>query len=502
MPAQTVIQLRRDTEANWISVDPTLAAGEIGYDSTNNQLKVGNGTDEWTVLPYASGAGGASVEISETAPADPEAGDVWFNSTEGRAYIYYDSFWIDLNPGIAGPAGKFTVSATAPEDAVSGDGWFNSELAKLFIYYDEFWVEATGNRIGPSGIIAVNSPIVNSGTSTAANLSIDYNAFQYGRNAIINGGFDIFQRGDTTEVLAATSYFPADRWNARRTSFFGSGVTFTRTANPGVQGLNNSLRSRRNTGTTATNGVELFHSLEIRDSVQLQGETVTLSFYARKGADYSVVGSTLTVGVFTGTGTTSDRSLRDGFTNQAQPMSLTATLTTDWERFTVTGTLASGINQVGLLFASGPFVGTAGANDWFEITGVQLEAGPAATPFRRNAPSIQAELAACQRYYQRYGGKNVFEPMSLGFAASTTSFRAGFKLTTTMRIAPTSVGFSSVSITDDAAGYGLTALVFDQAGADFCSLTGTVASGLTQFRPYRMYANNSLSAFVDFSAEL
>jgi hypothetical protein len=149
MPAQTVIQIRRDTAANWESTDPTLASGEIGFDTTNNQIKIGNGSDEWTVLDYASG--GASVQISETAPADPDAGNVWFNSTDGRAYIYYDSVWVDLNPGIAGPAGKFTVSETAPEDATSGDGWFNSATARLFIRYDSFWVEATSNYIGPAG---------------------------------------------------------------------------------------------------------------------------------------------------------------------------------------------------------------------------------------------------------------------------------------------------------------------------------------------------------------
>jgi hypothetical protein len=174
MPAQTVIQIRRDTAANWESTDPTLASGEIGFDTTNNQIKIGNGSDEWTVLDYASG--GASVQISETAPADPDAGNVWFNSTDGRAYIYYDSVWVDLNPGIAGPAGKFTVSETAPEDATSGDGWFNSATARLFIRYDNFWVEATSNYIGPtgpegpagpSGVVSATSPITyNSGTQT------------------------------------------------------------------------------------------------------------------------------------------------------------------------------------------------------------------------------------------------------------------------------------------------------------------------------------------------
>lgn len=116
MPAQTVIKVRRDTAANWISADPTLASGEIGFETDTNQLKIGNGSDGWTVLPYASG--GASVEISETPPADPSEGDVWFNSTDGRAYIYYDSTWVDLNPGIAGPAGPagIVTSTSAPTD--------------------------------------------------------------------------------------------------------------------------------------------------------------------------------------------------------------------------------------------------------------------------------------------------------------------------------------------------------------------------------------------------
>jgi hypothetical protein len=116
MPAQTVIKVRRDSAANWTFADPTLASGEIGFETDTNQIKIGNGTDAWTELDYASG--GASVEISETAPAEPDAGNVWFNSTDGRAYIYYDSAWVDLNPGIAGPQGTsgVTASTTAPED--------------------------------------------------------------------------------------------------------------------------------------------------------------------------------------------------------------------------------------------------------------------------------------------------------------------------------------------------------------------------------------------------
>jgi hypothetical protein len=151
MPAQTVIQLRRDTAANWTSANSVLAAGEVGFDSTENKIKIGDGTTTWNSLDYASGGGGGSITVSETAPAEPEVGDLWFNSAEGRAYVYYDAVWVDLNPGIAGPPGKFTVSETAPEDALAGDGWFNSGTARLFIRYDNFWVEATSNYIGPAG---------------------------------------------------------------------------------------------------------------------------------------------------------------------------------------------------------------------------------------------------------------------------------------------------------------------------------------------------------------
>jgi hypothetical protein len=52
----TRIKLRRDTEANWLSNDPILALGEAGHDTTNNELRIGDGTSTWSALAAIGGA--------------------------------------------------------------------------------------------------------------------------------------------------------------------------------------------------------------------------------------------------------------------------------------------------------------------------------------------------------------------------------------------------------------------------------------------------------------
>lgn len=52
MPRNALIQVRRDTAANWTSVNPTLAAGEVGFESDTGKLKIGNGSTAWSVLEY------------------------------------------------------------------------------------------------------------------------------------------------------------------------------------------------------------------------------------------------------------------------------------------------------------------------------------------------------------------------------------------------------------------------------------------------------------------
>lgn len=64
MPAGAKYRLRRDTAANWTSANPVLAAGEFGYETDTNKLKIGNGTSVWTALTYFGGGPPASGSVS------------------------------------------------------------------------------------------------------------------------------------------------------------------------------------------------------------------------------------------------------------------------------------------------------------------------------------------------------------------------------------------------------------------------------------------------------
>jgi hypothetical protein len=64
--------------------------------ATNGQVFQYNGTK---FLP-ANAAGGAT--ISDTPPSSPSAGQIWFESDTGKAFVYYDSAWIEIGGGGGG----------------------------------------------------------------------------------------------------------------------------------------------------------------------------------------------------------------------------------------------------------------------------------------------------------------------------------------------------------------------------------------------------------------
>ena len=216
------------------------------------------------------------------------------------------------------------------------------------------------------------------------------------QNPFLNSAMQIWQRG--TSTACSTTAYAADRWQAYRAV---AGATVSRQVTNDTTNLPNiqyAARVQRDSGNTATNAIFISQSLETINSIQFVGKTVTLSFYARAGANYSAASSALNIIVSSGTGT--DQNVLTSYTGANNFISQTGTLTTTWQRFTYTGTVPTTATELGTYIYYTP-AGTAGANDYFEITGVQLEVGSVATPFHTYAATIQGELAACQRYYQK-----------------------------------------------------------------------------------------------------
>ena len=68
-----IIQLRRDTAANWTSNNPTLAAGELAIETDTDFYKIGDGATAWTSLGYSSLPSGTAPLASPALTGTPTA---------------------------------------------------------------------------------------------------------------------------------------------------------------------------------------------------------------------------------------------------------------------------------------------------------------------------------------------------------------------------------------------------------------------------------------------
>jgi hypothetical protein len=319
-----------------------------------------------------------------------------------------------------------------------------------------------------------------------------------GKNAVLNSAFNVWQRGTSVSGGAGGAY-TADRWFL----YAGSNGAVSRQATGDTTNLPNIQycgRMGRPVSTTDTTALYLTQSFETLNSIQYAGKTVTLSFYARRGANYSSASSILTANVFTGTGT--DQNVRSaGYTGLATPLNTGVTLTTTWQRFTVSGNIASNVTEISIDFNYVP-VGTAGAADYFEVTGVQLEVGSVATPYAPYSSTYQGELAACQRYYWRTVADSAGDFIAAGSANSTTEIAAIVHFPQTMRVAATSMDISGVGwVVPSVADYSFSGANLTSVTSNATRVNLTGGSGLTAHRPGFLRFDNS-GNYIGFSAEL
>jgi len=317
-----------------------------------------------------------------------------------------------------------------------------------------------------------------------------------GKNLIINGAMEVWQRGTSFPSgvgLGAGVVYSADRWHWYR-GLNESGATLTRQA-AGLIGFRYCIRMQRNSGNSSAQALGLRYTAETADSLRFAGKQVTLSFWARKGADYTGSNSTYRATIATGTGT--DQVVHS-FTGFTYIVDQNVTLTTTWQRFSLTGNVGASATQIGLEMFYTPS-GTAGTNDYLEITGIQVEEGPVATSFSNAAGSIQGELAACQRYYFR----DVYGYIASGSASSTTVAKLNIPFPVTMRVTPHTFDYSGLGVQDGVNYY--TNGTWGLAG-NGSRTSGQVtythgAASLVQYRPYFLGWNDG-NTYLGFSAEI
>jgi hypothetical protein len=225
-------------------------------------------------------------------------------------------------------------------------------------------------------------------------------------NAIINGAFEINQRNFTSST--AGNIYNFDRWRQDRD---GGTVTissqaFTLGTAP-VAGYEAANFLRTVVAGQSATGHYAVVSQRIEGVRNFAGQTVTISFFAKAASGSPKIG----VGVSQGFGTGGSPSAA------ADAGAGAITISTSWARYSLTyavpsisgktlGTNLDSYLSIEFWFSAGSTYATRASsigiqNNTFDIWGIQVEAGSVANPFRINANSLQGELAACQRYYEK-----------------------------------------------------------------------------------------------------
>jgi len=386
-------------------------------------------------------------------PSSPTNGQVYGNYT----YNSSKTAWINT----ATSTRVVTTSDTAPSSPTNGDMWMYTVDGTCFIYYSDGtssqWVEQSKSIITPA---TYQSP-----------------------NFLINGAFDFWQRGTSSTT---NSVYLADRWIHSRTA---GTHTVSQSTDVPVTTLPYSL-SFAGTSTTAA---QIQQRIEAVNALPLVGQTVTLSIWAK-----STVGTAALAW-----STSYPTSVVDTFSaltaDQSGTFAATMTVGT-WTQYSATFTVSANAIRG---YAVNIFRSATTTSTTTLYAGAQLELGSVVTPFRRSAPNIQGELAACQRYYIKFTATNT-SSFGYGITVSSTNSYMTVTFPVSMRTAPT-VGTFSTLYVSDRANYDLAVSSFSASQTyittySFHSNT-THASGATTSRFAHLVFGSS-GGSIDFTAEL
>ena len=126
--------------------------------------------------PTGATGAGAPLTSSATAPVSPSAGDLWFNTTTGASYIYYNSAWVELGGGSMSP--MQVTSSTRPTSPWTGQTIFETDTGRNLQYSGSAWVEISSILTkAPRGVMAYNQVTASDLTITTEEVQITGSTF-------------------------------------------------------------------------------------------------------------------------------------------------------------------------------------------------------------------------------------------------------------------------------------------------------------------------------------
>jgi len=377
----------------------------------------------------------------------------------------------------------------------------------------------TGTMLTTASTTGISGSAISSGTVAEAYGGTGTSTGYYGfKNRIINGAMVIDQRNAGASVAITTSdNYITDRFfgivaaNSKLTGQQNAGSVTPPAGFANYLGMTVAAAANVTVGASEVYAVgqqvEGFNMADLAWGTA-SASAVTLSFWVRSSV----------TGTFGG-------SLRNSAANRSYPFTYAISVSNTWEQKSVTiagdtsGTWLT-TNGIGirLLFSlgSGATVsGTAGAwaaasytsatgavklietnSATWNITGVQLEKGSTATSF--DYRPYGTELMLCQRYCCVFTSASANDTLpGLGIAYNTTHVISNVPLTVTPRINNPTISYSgNWSVSDGVTGTAVTNIASGGYSINAVSLDFTVASGLTQFRPYYQYTVGTGSKII------
>ena len=316
-----------------------------------------------------------------------------------------------------------------------------------------------------------------------------------GVNRVINGDFQIWQRGAGgaaafTAVLSGTTLYTADRWQFQIAGGGGTSGACSQVAGPTSGSY--LAKVQRTAANAGVDNITFITSLTRDMCLGAAGNVVTISFKAKAGANFSA--ATMAVAVFAGTGTADVSSLTTGFTGQTTAITQNVTLTGGLTNYIYTSPaiLGATVTQLAAQFQFIP-VGTAGADDSFYITDVQIDISPQQTPFQRK--SFGVALQECERFYRKTFLYGTAPAQNIGAGAGEYTYMAN-KIGALLETSPNILFPQNMLKTPTVVTYSpsaATAQIYDESATAACTLTTQIN---VNAKGFGIYATGNASTAV------